>query len=91
MELIKISMLYLVPLLVFHTILDKKLIDLRLQEESYGDEVLAQLIQKARWSFLLKRFELVQIGAELLLVGLASASMLTNLIPDSIHVSDLIL
>ena len=30
MELIKISMLYLVPLLVFHTILDKKLIDLRL-------------------------------------------------------------
>ena len=48
MELIKISMLYLVPLLVFHTVLDKKLIDLRLQEESNGDEVLAQLIQKAR-------------------------------------------
>ena len=48
MELIEISVLYLVPLLVFDTILDKKLINLRLQEESNRDEVLAQLIQKAR-------------------------------------------
>ena len=47
MELIKISVLYLIPLLVFHTILNKKLIDLRLKEESNGNEVLAQLIQKA--------------------------------------------
>ena len=47
MELIEISVLYLVPLLVFDTILDKKLINLRLQEESNRDEVLAQLIQKA--------------------------------------------
>ena len=48
MELIEVSMLYLIPLLVFHTILNKKLIDLRLKEECNGDEVLAQLIQKAR-------------------------------------------
>ena len=48
MELIEVSMLYLISLLVFHTILNKKLIDLRLKEERNGDEVLAQLIQKAR-------------------------------------------
>ena len=91
MELIEISVLYLVPLLVFDTILDKKLINLRLQEESNRDEVLAQLIQKASWSLLLKRFELIQILSELLLVSLASASMLADLIPDGIHVCDLIL
>ena len=48
MELIEISVLYLIPLLVFHTILNKKLIDLRLKEESNGYKVLTQLIQKAR-------------------------------------------
>ena len=48
MELIEVSMLNLIPLLVFHTILNKKLIDLRLKEEGNGNEVLAQLIQKAR-------------------------------------------
>ena len=48
MELIEVSMLNLIPLLVFHTILNKKLIDLRLKEERNGYEVLAQLIQKAR-------------------------------------------
>ena len=48
MELIEVSMLNLIPLLVFHTILNKKLIDLRLKEECNSYEVLAQLIQKAR-------------------------------------------
>lgn len=90
MELIEISVLYLVPLHVLFTILYEKIINLRLQEKSNGDEVLAQLIQKARWTFLLKRFELVQILAELLLVGLSSASMLADLIPDGIYVGDLI-
>ena len=61
MELIKLGMLSLVPLLVFDSVLDQKLINLRFKEEGDVDQIISQLVEESSRALDLESLEFIKV------------------------------
>ena len=89
-ECVTFSVLSLVSLLILHLVVNKELIYFRLQHERNVDQVFAKFVQKTARTALLKIDKAVKICPQLITVRLASLLKTIHLVPNTLHVVNLV-